>query len=77
MTDSIETDLEVYERLLDTVFDDEMLKLTEQAERTQRFPRELIEWIGRAGLFEHKWRDGHRPDVAKLFLLSEDRKSVV
>ncbi|MGV9408870.1 acyl-CoA dehydrogenase family protein [Nocardia sp. NPDC003693] len=66
MSDTVE-----FEQLLDRVFDEEFSLLTEEAEQKESFPRELIERIGRAGVFRDKWSEGHRPDVAKLVLLSE------
>ncbi|MFB8007960.1 acyl-CoA dehydrogenase family protein [Nocardia sp. NPDC056000] len=57
-------------RLLDEVFDADFQAVTDAAEKTGRFPRELIERLGSAGIFASKWQT-QRPDVAKLVMLSE------
>lgn len=62
---------DTFERLLDTVFDDDLLTLTDRAEQEGRFPRELIERLGRAGIFASKWPNGPRLDMVKLVHLSE------
>ncbi len=59
-----------YQRLLDATFDDRLRTWTVEAERTERFPRHLIERLGAAGVFSHKWTDDTLPDVAKLVALA-------
>lgn len=71
MTRGTGTDRDDFERVLDAVFDDDFGRLTEAAEQQGRFPREMIERLGRAGVFRHKWTDGRRPDIGKLVRLSE------
>ncbi|MDV3126624.1 mycobactin biosynthesis acyl-ACP dehydrogenase MbtN [Mycobacterium sp. 21AC1] len=60
------TTIEEYRDLIDTVFNDEVKAWTAEAEETERFPRQLIEHLGRSGVFTEKWGDGQQPDVAKL-----------
>ncbi|GED96387.1 acyl-CoA dehydrogenase family protein [Gordonia crocea] len=61
--------LEQYRELLDQVFDDEVAALVQEAERTELFPRALLEKLGAAGVFRAKWAGATKPDVAKLFEL--------
>lgn len=68
MTDSATT--ESYRELLDRVFDDKVKAWTAEAEATERFPRELIEHLGRSGVFTEKWGDGQQPDMVKLVELA-------
>lgn len=63
-------DIDGYRSLLDATFDDRVLKWTAEAEATERFPRQLIEHLGRAGVFAQKWTDATQPDVAKLIALA-------
>ncbi len=58
-----------YRELLDSVFDDEVTAMVNEAERIELFPRPLIEKLGAAGVFRAKWAGVSRPDVAKLFEL--------
>ena len=64
------TSLDEYRELLDRVFDDQVKAWTAEAEETERFPRALIEHLGRNGVFTEKWGDGQQPDVAKLIELA-------
>lgn len=64
------TSLDEYRDLLDRVFDDQVKAWTVEAEETERFPRALIEHLGRNGVFTEKWGDGQQPDVAKLIELA-------
>lgn len=64
------TDLDGYRALLDQVFDDELREWTEEAERTQRFPRKLLERLGERGVFAEKWGEAKTPDLARLFELA-------
>ena len=50
--------IESYRALLDATFDDSVRRWTREAERTEHFPRELLEYLGRAGVFSHKWSGG-------------------
>lgn len=61
-----------YRCLLEATFDDKVLAWTAEAEAeaTERFPRQLIEHLGAAGVFARKWTDATQPDVAKLIPLS-------
>ncbi|WBP95971.1 mycobactin biosynthesis acyl-ACP dehydrogenase MbtN [Mycolicibacterium neoaurum] len=62
--------LDEFEHLLDRVFDDRVRRWTAEAERTDAFPRELIEYLGREGVFEAKWGNNPQPDVAKVIALA-------
>lgn len=64
------TSLDEYRDLLDRVFDDQVKAWTAEAEETESFPRQLIEHLGRNGVFSEKWGDGQQPDVAKLIELA-------
>ncbi|MDO3634255.1 mycobactin biosynthesis acyl-ACP dehydrogenase MbtN [Mycolicibacterium arseniciresistens] len=64
------TTVEDYRTLLDRVFDDQVTAWTAEAEETERFPRQLIEHLGRSGVFAEKWGDAAQPDVAKLVALA-------
>lgn len=68
MTDSATT--ESYRELLDRVFDDKVKAWTAEAEETERFPRELIEHLGKSGVFTEKWGDSQHPDMVKLVELA-------
>lgn len=61
--------LDEYRDLLDAVFDDEVTAMVHEAERTELFPRALLEKLGAAGVFRAKWAGQTKPDVAKLFEL--------
>ncbi len=43
--------IEDYRALLDKVFDEQVTAWTAEAEATERFPRQLIEHLGRSGIF--------------------------
>lgn len=64
------TTIDGYRDLLDRVFNDQVKAWTAEAEATERFPRQLIEHLGRSGVFTEKWGDGQQPDVAKLIELA-------
>jgi acyl-ACP dehydrogenase len=64
------TTVEDYRTLLDRVFDEQVTAWTAEAEETERFPRQLIEHLGRSGVFAEKWGDAAQPDVAKLVALA-------
>ena len=55
--------------MLDEVFDDRVTAMVNEAERTEIFPRALLDKLGAAGVFRAKWAGATRPDVAKLFEL--------
>jgi acyl-ACP dehydrogenase len=62
---------ESYGELLDRVFDDRVNKWTAEAEATERFPRQLIEYFGESGVFAAKWPSGQQQsDVAKVIELA-------
>ncbi len=54
-------------RLID---DQRVTAWTAEAEATERFPRQLIEYLGSSGVFTEKWGDGQQPDVSKLIALA-------
>ncbi|MBB4852758.1 alkylation response protein AidB-like acyl-CoA dehydrogenase [Mycobacteroides chelonae] len=58
-----------FRALLDSVIDDEVRSWVAEAEKTERFPRALIERFGRTGVLADKWASGPLPDVAKLVSL--------
>ncbi|MCX4093137.1 acyl-CoA dehydrogenase family protein [Nocardia sp. alder85J] len=62
--------LDEYRELLREVFDEQVTAWTEQAEADEKFPRQLIERLGRAGVFADKWAGGVHPDLPKLFELA-------
>lgn len=64
------TTLEAFEQLLDRVFDERVRRWTAEAERTDTFPRELIEYLGREGVFQAKWGTDQQPDVSKVIALA-------
>lgn len=70
MTASVEVSLQGYRDLLDEVFDQRVTAWTAEAEASERFPRQLIEYLGAAGVFSAKWGDAVQPDVAKLLELA-------
>jgi alkylation response protein AidB-like acyl-CoA dehydrogenase len=59
-----------YRNLLDDVFNDQVVAWTAEAEATEHFPRQLIEYLGAAGVFTGKWGDSQQPDVARLLELA-------
>lgn len=50
--------IESYRELLDATFDESVRQWTDDAERTEHFPRPLLEYLGRRGVFAHKWARG-------------------
>ena len=62
--------IEDYRALLDKVFDEQVTAWTAEAEATERFPRQLIEYLSRSGVFADKWGDNQQPDVSKLIALA-------
>lgn len=64
------TTVEEYRDLVERTFDDQVKDWITEAEETERFPRQLIEHLGRAGVFTEKWGDAQQPDVGKLFELA-------
>jgi acyl-ACP dehydrogenase len=70
MTMSAQPSLDEYRRLLDEVFNEQVVAWTAEAEETEHFPRQLIEYLGKSGVFTAKWGDGHLPDVARLLELA-------
>jgi alkylation response protein AidB-like acyl-CoA dehydrogenase len=60
-----------YHDLLERIFGDRVIKWTAEAEEAERFPRELIEYLGQSGVFAAKWPAGQQqPDVAKVIQLA-------
>lgn len=70
MTAATTMGIDEYRALLDEVFDQQVVDWTAEAEASERFPRKLIERLGRSGVFAHKWGDEQHPDVAKLIALA-------
>lgn len=69
MTDAVT--IEEYRELLDSVVDERVTAWTEKAEASEQFPRELIEYLGEAGVFAAKWPAGQQQsDVAKVIELA-------
>ncbi|MGB8406134.1 MAG: mycobactin biosynthesis acyl-ACP dehydrogenase MbtN [Mycobacterium sp.] len=64
--------IELYRALLSEAFDDQVRAWTAEAEETERFPRKLIEHLGRSGVFAAKWGEAQHPDVAKVFALANE-----
>lgn len=67
---TVSCDLQTYQSLLDQAFDDRVSAWVAEAEAVERFPRPLIEHLGRAGVFAGKWAPGQPPDVAKVVALA-------
>ena len=65
-----EPSVDEYRALLERVFDDRVKAWTAEAEATERFPRQLIEYLGESGVFTAKWGDRQQPDVAKVIELA-------
>ena len=70
MTAATEIGVDEYRQLLGEVFDERVKAWTAEAEKTERFPRALIEYLGSSGVFTAKWGDHQHPDVAKLLELA-------
>ncbi|WP_321540910.1 mycobactin biosynthesis acyl-ACP dehydrogenase MbtN [Mycolicibacter heraklionensis] len=64
------SDIDAYRGLLNEVFDQQVVDWTAEAEDSGRFPRKLIEHLGRAGVFTQKWASAQPTDVAKLLELA-------
>jgi acyl-ACP dehydrogenase len=64
------TTVDEFELLVQSAFDDEVRALVASAECTGRFPRGLIEHLGRTGVFREKWQAGALPDLKRLSILS-------
>lgn len=64
------TTLDEYRTLLDEVFDQQVTDWTTEAEASERFPRALIEHLGKTGVFAQKWGQNQQPDVTKLLALA-------
>lgn len=62
---------EAYATVLEKAFNGEVECLVAEAERTEAFPRRIIESLGAAGVFDRKWRDRSLPDVGCLLALGE------
>lgn len=58
--------------LLDTTFDEQVELWTADAEATERFPRQLIEHLGKSGVFRHKWGEPTQThaDIGKCIALA-------
>jgi alkylation response protein AidB-like acyl-CoA dehydrogenase len=56
---------------LDHVFSAEVVQLVEDAELRGAFPRQLIEILGREGIFAAKWPEGIHPNLSRLISLAE------
>ncbi|MEB3067711.1 mycobactin biosynthesis acyl-ACP dehydrogenase MbtN [[Mycobacterium] vasticus] len=63
-------DIDAYRGLLGEAFDQQVVDWTAEAEDSGRFPRKLIEHLGRAGVFTSKWEGAQPTDVAKLLELA-------
>ncbi|MCV7358951.1 mycobactin biosynthesis acyl-ACP dehydrogenase MbtN [Mycolicibacterium fluoranthenivorans] len=61
---------EDFSALLERVFNDQVRAWTAEAEATEHFPRALIEYLGREGVFAAKWGDAQQPDVADVIALA-------
>lgn len=59
-----------FEAQVDAFFTAEVRAIIAESELTQRFPRELIERLGAAGILRSKWGDRAVPDLAKLNTLA-------
>lgn len=64
------TSIDEFELLVQTAFDDEVREMVASAERAGKFPRDLIEHLGRAGVFREKWRSDTHPDLKRLSILA-------
>jgi len=61
-----------FDELLKSTFDDQVTLWTAEAEASERFPRQLIEHLGKSGVFRHKWGepDQTHADIGKLIALA-------
>lgn len=62
--------IDEYRALLHDVFDDRVVAWTAEAEASGRFPRHLIEYLGKTNVFAQKWACGQHPDLARLNALA-------
>lgn len=62
--------VEDFPALLTRVFNDQVRTWTAEAEASEQFPRRLIEYLGREGVFAAKWGDAQPPDVGKVIALA-------
>lgn len=70
MTGSDVSDIDAYRGLLNEVFDQQVVDWTAEAEDSGRFPRKLLEYLGKEGVFAQKWAGAQPTDVAKLLELA-------
>ncbi|MBF6133277.1 acyl-CoA/acyl-ACP dehydrogenase [Nocardia otitidiscaviarum] len=68
---TVTTAQETYAELLDRVFDDQVVAWTEAAEQDKKFPRVLLEHLGKEGVFARKWEDRKLTDLGKHFALAQ------
>ncbi|MFE3442529.1 acyl-CoA dehydrogenase family protein [Nocardia sp. NPDC059180] len=59
-----------YDDVLAKAFDDRVVAWTEQAELDKRFPRQLLEHLGAAGVFARKWEDRKLTELEHHFALA-------
>ncbi|OYN81201.1 acyl-CoA dehydrogenase family protein [Mycolicibacterium sphagni] len=61
-----------FDDLLDATFDEQVRLWTVDAEASERFPRQLIEHLGKSGVFRHKWGEPTQTqaDLGKLIALA-------
>ncbi|MGH3580484.1 MAG: mycobactin biosynthesis acyl-ACP dehydrogenase MbtN [Mycobacterium sp.] len=62
--------VEDFPALLHRVFNDQVRTWTSEAEASEHFPRQLIEYLGREGVFAAKWGDEQQPDVGDVIALA-------
>ncbi|MBI3224298.1 MAG: mycobactin biosynthesis acyl-ACP dehydrogenase MbtN [Mycolicibacterium cosmeticum] len=62
--------VEDFPALLHRVFNDQVRAWTSEAEASEHFPRQLIEYLGREGVFAAKWGDEQQPDVGDVIALA-------
>ena len=64
------TTVDEFELLVRAAFDDNVKALVAAAEHDGKFPRHLIEHLGRTGVFREKWSAAALPDLMRLSILS-------
>ncbi len=62
--------VEDFPALLHRVFNDQVKTWTAEAEASEHFPRQLIEYLGREGVFAAKWGAEQQPDVGDVIALA-------
>ena len=62
--------VEDFPALLHRVFNDQVKTWTAEAEASEHFPRHLIEYLGREGVFAAKWGAEQQPDVGDVIALA-------